>query len=54
MNITADFSKHMENLSFVEKKEKITTTLNKTLKRCTSHNKTRPPLTDRTNIMGVM
>lgn len=53
MNVTADLSKQLDNLSFVEKKEKITTVLNKTVKRCTSHAKARPPLTDRTNLMGM-
>ena len=53
MNVTADLSKQLENLSFNEKKDKVTTVMNKTAKRCTSHAKARPPLTDRTNLMGV-
>ena len=53
MNVTADLSRQLENLSFAEKKEKLPTALNKVVKRCTSHVKPRPPLTDRTNIMGV-
>jgi len=38
-------------MNLVEKKDKVSTILNKTLKRCPSYAKARPPLTDRTNIL---
>lgn len=52
MNVTADLSKHMENISFLDKKDKVKNTLNGTIKRATSNIKTRPPLTDRSNLLG--